>query len=341
MKEQVKLLTKEFENDLGAATKTQDLEQLKVKYLGRKGSITSLMQGLRDVSPEERPVFGQSINLLKTEIAEKLEAHKLKLGKQELDAQLATETLDVTLPGHRGHLGSKHPISQMIEEVCTILKDMGFSIQYSPEIESEYYNYGGLNYPEDHPARDMQDTYYISKELLLRSHCTNIQQRIMESHEPPIRIACPGKCYRNETISTRSHVIFHQIDVMYIDKNVTFGDLLATQREFYSRIFKRKIDIRVRPSYFPFVEPGMEVDIFCTECEGSGCRLCKNTGWLEVCGAGMVHPEVLKEGGLDPEVYSGYAWGGGIERLYMLRHGISDIRLFMENDMRFLSQFVS
>ena len=227
----------------------------------------------------------------------------------------------------------------MLDEVIEILVGMGFSVQESPEIESEYYNYGGLNYPPDHPARDMQDTFYITPDILLRSHTTSIQQHMMENASPPIRILSPGKCYRNETITARSHVFFHQVDVLYIDKDVTFSDLLATKEEFYTKIFKQKIELRVRPSYFPFVEPGMEVDIKCSACAGSGCALCKHTGWLEVAGAGMVHPNVLKAGGIDPEVYSGYAWGGGIERLFMLRHGISDIRLFTENDVRFLSQF--
>ena len=216
---------------------------------------------------------------------------------------------------------------------------MGFSIQHSPELDSEYYNYGGLNYPEDHPARDMQDTYYVSKDLLMRSHTTNVQLHLMQKYAPPLRVACPGKCYRNETISTRSHVIFHQIDVFYIDKNVTFRDLLSVKEEFYSKVFNQKVELRVRPSYFPFVEPGFEVDVRCTSCGGSGCRLCKQTGWLEVAGAGMMHPEVLRQGGLDPEVYSGFAWGGGIERVCMLKHGIQDIRLFLDNDMRFLNQF--
>ena len=217
--------------------------------------------------------------------------------------------------------------------------EWGFLCNILAEIETEYYNYGGLNYPLDHPARDMQDTFYIDKNTLLRSHTTTIQQHIMENTAAPIRVISPGKCYRNETITARSHVFFHQLDALYIEKNVTFADLLATKEEFYTKLFNKKIELRVRPSYFPFVEPGMEIDIHCTACLGKGCSLCKQTGWLEVCGAGMVHPNVLKEGGVDPEKYSGYAWGLGIERLFMLRHGISDIRYFTENDMRFLAQF--
>lgn len=339
MQDKIEELKQQFHHEISKANSSQDLEQIKVKYLGKKGPITSLMQSLKDVSKEDKPKFGKLINDLKTLLSSSLQEKIDSLSLQEMYERLEAEAIDVTLPGKKFNRSRRHPISEMLSELQKILSDMGFSIQYSPEIESEYYNYGGLNYPEDHPARDMQDTYYLDAETLLRSHTTNIQQRIMESHKPPIRIACPGKCYRNETISTRSHVIFHQIDVLYIDKHVTFSDLLSTKREFLSKIFNQKVEIRVRPSYFPFVEPGMEVDLRCTECNGKGCRLCKHTGWLEVAGAGMVHPNVLREGGIDPEAYSGFAWGGGIERICMLKYGINDIRLFMENDLRFLNQF--
>lgn len=339
MKEKISQLQESFKAEIKTITSSKDLEQLKVKYLGKKGPVQALMASLKDCIIEERPLAGKMINELKEEISGQIDLVYQTFSRSEQEHQLRDEQEDLTLPGRRRHLGRAHPVNQMMEEVLGILIHMGFSIQSSPEIESEYYNYGGLNYPEDHPARDMQDTFYLSKELLLRSHTTAIQQRIMESHEPPIRIAAYGKCYRNETITARSHVLFHQIDGLYIDKGVSFADLLATQKELYSKIFQREVELRVRPSYFPFVEPGMEIDVLCTSCDGKGCRLCKSTGWLEVVGAGMVHPEVLKAGGLDPEVYSGFAWGGGIERLFMLRHGISDIRLFTENDMRFLQQF--
>jgi phenylalanyl-tRNA synthetase alpha chain len=216
---------------------------------------------------------------------------------------------------------------------------MGFSVQYGPDIETDYYNFEALNFPHDHPARDMQDTFYIASNVLLRTHTSNIQTRIMESEKPPIRIIAPGKVYRNETITARSHVFFHQVEAVYVDKDVTFVDLLSTMDEFLAKIFGKKVETRYRPSYFPFVEPGMEVDIGCLNCKGNGCNLCKYTGWLEVAGAGMIHPEVLKNGDIDPETYSGYAWGLGVERLCMLKHGIKDIRLFTENDLRFLEQF--
>ncbi|MCB1115676.1 MAG: phenylalanine--tRNA ligase subunit alpha [Chlamydiia bacterium] len=339
MKKRIQDLKQSFLSELKTAQKTKELEELRVKYLGKKSPIQALMQDLRSCAPEERPEMGKLINTLKQEVTEELTSHFEKLEVQELNIRLAEETVDVTLPGRRKHLGRKHPLTQMLDEVIDILIGMGFSVERTPEIDTEYYNYGGLNYPPDHPARDMQDTFYITPDVLLRSHTTSYQQHVMERAQPPIRILSAGKCYRNETITSRSHVFFHQVDALYIDKNVSFADLLSTKEAFYSKIFNQKVELRVRPSYFPFVEPGMEVDIKCTSCGGSGCTLCKHTGFLEVAGAGMVHPNVLKEGGLDPEIYSGYAWGGGIERLFMLRHGISDIRLFTENDTRFLSQF--
>ncbi|MBI3211878.1 MAG: phenylalanine--tRNA ligase subunit alpha, partial [Simkania negevensis] len=333
MEEEIQVLKEAFQEEILQVQTTQQLDQLKTHYLGKKGPIQALMKLLPSFSAERRPQIGKEINDLKSEISAQIEAYFNTLSHQELAAKFSQDKIDITLPGRRSRQGSAHPLSQMLEEVIQILIGMGFSVQYSPEIETEYYNYGGLNYPPDHPARDMQDTFYLDKNTLLRSHTTNIQQRIMQSQEPPIRVICPGKCYRNETITSRSHVFFHQVDAVYIDKGVTFADLLATKEEFYAKIFRQKVTLRVRPSYFPFVEPGMEVDIGCTTCHGEGCSLCKKTGWLEVCGAGMIHPEVLKEGGLDPKVYSGYAWGGGIERLFMLRHGIKDIRLFTENNL--------
>lgn len=339
MKEKIENIHHAFTEEIGKVVSSKDLEQLKVKYLGKKGPIQELMLCLKECLPEDRPLIGKLINELKETISQKIDSSHLTLSKIEQNKQLQEEVEDLTLPGRRRFLGREHPISQMTEEVLQILINQGFSVQMTPEIETEYYNYGGLNYPEDHPARDMQDTFYLSKEWLLRSHTTSIQQRIMEAYAPPIRVVSFGKCYRNETITTRSHVLFHQIDGLYIDKGVSFADLLSLKKALYSAIFKKEVELRVRPSYFPFVEPGMEIDIKCTSCDGAGCRLCKSTGWLEVCGAGMIHPEVLAEGGLDPEVYSGFAWGGGVERLFMLRHGVTDIRLFTENDLRFLQQF--
>jgi phenylalanyl-tRNA synthetase alpha chain len=332
-------LRHEFQADLKQAKGSKDIEQLKVKYLGKKGPIQSLMVGLRDCAADQRPLLGKIINDLKEEISLLCEQGLESFSIAEDAQKIAQEKIDISLPGRKRPLGGKHPITQMLDEVIEVLGGMGFSVQYGPEIDSDYYNFEGLNFPKDHPARDMQDTFYITDNLQLRSQTSNTQLRVMESHKPPIRIIAPGTVYRNENISARSHVFFHQVEGLYIDKGVSFADLLATMNEFWSKLFKSSIETRFRPSYFPFVEPGLEVDLKCTACGGIGCRICKHSGWLEVAGAGMIHPEVLKNGGIDPEVYSGFAWGLGIERLAMLRFGVKDIRMFTENDMRFLKEF--
>lgn len=339
MKVAIKDLKKEFDKKIKGVSSTQEITSLKEFFLGKRGPISDLMKQLRDVPPQEKPQWGQAINVLKQDIAFAIEEKYALLKEHEISLQLEKESLDVSLPGKKDWMGRKHPISQMIEKTVHVLEKMGFSVFLTNEMESEYYNYGGLNYPEDHPARDMQDTYYIDENTLLRSHTTTFQQRIMESYKPPLRFCSIGKCYRNETISSRSHVLFHQVDVMYIAKGVTMADLLTTLESFYSLLFEKEAKLRIRSSYFPFVEPGIEVDVNCMLCDGKGCRICKETGWLEMCGAGMIHPEVLKQGGIDPDEYSGFAWGGGIERTYLMMHGVKDIRLFLENDMRFLEQF--
>lgn len=339
MKNTIASLRSEFETDIQSANSVVTLEALQVKFLGKKGPVQQLMKTLKDVSDEERPEVGKWLNELKIEMTEKLEAKKLHLLNEEENARLELEKIDVTLPGKRRFFGNKHVLTQVMDEVINIMISMGFSVQYGPDIDSDYYNFEALNFPEDHPARDMQDTFYINPSVLLRTHTSNIQARVMEAHKPPLRIIAPGKVYRNEAVTARSHVFFHQVEAVYINTDVTFVDLLSTLDEFLHKLFKQDIPTRFRPSYFPFVEPGLEVDIMCLTCEGKGCQLCKQTGWLEVAGAGMVHPEVLKNGGIDPEEYTGFAWGMGIERLAMLKYGIKDIRLFTENDLRFLSQF--
>lgn len=325
--------------DLKGIHEAKDVESLKIKYLGKKGLIQNLMVSLRDCPTTVRPQLGKLINDLKEEVSKKIDYTLARLEDQELEKKLSQETIDVTLPGRRRFSGHRHVALKMLDEGIEILSGMGFTVQYGPDIESDYYNFEALNFAKDHPARDMQDTFYITSDLLLRTHTSNTQIRVMEGFKPPIRIIAPGKCYRNEDVSARSHVVFHQIEGLYIDRNVTFSDLLMTLEEFFTKLFGQKMTMRYRPSYFPFVEPGMEVDIHCIVCEGKGCSVCKHTGWLEVAGAGLVHPEVLKNGGIDPEEYSGYAWGFGIERLAMLRYGITDIRYFLEDDMRFLQQF--
>lgn len=335
----IQSLQEEFSNELHAAKSSGDLENMRVRYLGKKGPIQALMQSLKTATAEERRDLGKAINDLKEAVTERLANAQEVISAQELQKQLEAEKLDVTLPGRRYFPGRKHPVTEQMDEMIAILMGMGFSVQYGPDIDSDYYNFEALNFAADHPARDMQDTFYITDSLLLRTHTSNVQMHVMEQQKPPIRIIAPGKAYRNETITARSHVFFHQIEGVYIDKGVTFADLLATLKEFFSKLFYPTIEVRYRPSYFPFVEPGMEVDVSCLNCKGQGCGLCKHTGWLEVAGAGMVHPEVLKNGGIDPEVYSGYAWGMGVERQLMLKRGVKDIRHFTENDVRLLRQF--
>lgn len=337
--EQIGELRSTFIRELKDAVSSKDLESLKVKYLGKKGPIQALMMELKNCTTEERPHFGKLINDLKEELVSHCDNSLNRLKQQELEVQLREEQIDPTLPGRRSFLGRAHPINQMMQYTIDILTGMGFAVQLGPEVETDYYNFEGLNFAPDHPARDAQDTFYLGNDLLLRTHTTNVQVRIMENHTPPLRIIAPGRVFRNEDISARSHVFFHQLDGFYIDKGVSFSDLLSMMQEFMNKLFGEKVETRFRPSYFPFVEPGMEVDVRCTSCKGSGCRLCKHTGWLEILGTGMIHPNVLKKANIDPEVYSGYAWGMGIERPLLLRAGIPDIRLFTENDLRFLSQF--
>lgn len=343
--QQIVALRAEFLEELKTASHSRELEALKVKYLGKKGPIQALMVALKGASPEERPQLGKEINDLKGELSSHLEEALQSLKNLELEARLKAEWIDIALPGRKGPIGRPHPITQTMERILAILQGMGFSIQLGPDVESDVYNFEGLNFAKDHPAREMQDTFYLQSEkgalpdLLLRTHTSNTQVHAMEQFKPPMRVVAPGRCFRNEDISARSHVFFHQIEGFYIDRHVTFADLFATMEELFVKLFGVGTKTRFRPSYFPFVEPGVEVDVWCTACKGSGCRICKQSGWLEILGAGMIHPEVLRKRDIDPEIYSGYAWGMGVERLTMLLHKIGDIRLFTENDLRFLEQF--
>jgi phenylalanyl-tRNA synthetase alpha chain len=339
IQEQIGALRSSFLNELKDSSTVKDLDALKIKYLGKKGSVQALMMELKNCSSEERPHMGKLINDLKEEIVSHCDNSLVRLQKDELNARLEKEAIDTSLPGRTQFLGKAHPIHQMMQKVIDILVGMGFSVQYGPDVDTEHYNFEGLNFPPDHPARDMQDTFYLSHHFLLRTHTSNVQVHAMETYSPPIRVIAPGRCFRNEDISARSHVFFHQIEGFYIDKNVSFADLMSTMTDFLHKLFGEKVETRFRPSFFPFVEPGMEVDVRCTACKGSGCRLCKHTGWLEILGAGMIHPNVLKKGNIDPEEYSGFAWGMGIERLVILQAAIPDIRLFTQNDVRFLAQF--
>lgn len=341
MQQAIEQLREQFLAQLAPIQHSQDLETLKVKFLGKKGPLQGLMQMLRDISSDERPLMGKFINDLKEFMQNKIVGLEAEFVAREETEQLAKEVIDITLPGRKRGRGALHPLTQTMNEIISILTGLGFSVQYGPDIDTDYYNFEALNFPPDHPARDMQDTFYISPHVLLRTHTSNIQARVMEVNKPPIRIIAPGKVYRNEAITARSHVFFHQIEAVYIDTNVTFADLFATLDLFLGKLFKCEVSTRYRPSYFPFVEPGVEVDINCLSCKGSGCQLCKYSGWVEIAGAGMIHPEVLKSAGLDPEQYTGFAWGFGLERIVMMLRGVQDIRMFAENDLRFLRQFSS
>jgi phenylalanyl-tRNA synthetase alpha chain len=339
VKEGICSIQSQFDVDLKECDSVKSLEALKVQYLGRKGLVQDQLKNLRLVPDSEKPAAGKMVNDLKEYIENRLETALQECILREENLRLSQESIDISLPGRKSLIGSKHPITSVLDEMVDIFVHMGFSVQSAPEVETEYYNFDVLNMGPDHPARDMQDTFYVAPGVVLRTHASNVQGRIMETNNPPIRVICPGRCFRNESISSRSHVFFHQIDGLYVDVDVSLQDLIATLTQFLRTFFKKEVDVKIRPSYFPFVEPGIEVDISCLLCDGKGCRLCKHSGWLEILGAGMVHPQVLRNVGLDPEKYSGYAWGLGIERMICLRHGVDDIRLFAENDMRFLSQF--
>ena len=341
MKEKIASLQEKFQQELHSCTSVKELEALKIRILGKKGLLQECLKDLKNVPADQKPQAGKIVNDCKVFLEKSIDNTLQKLLSQEEEKKLQTEHIDITLPARSKWAGSKHPITHVMDEMIDIFVSMGFAVQYAPELDSEYYNFDVLNMPEDHSARQMQDTFYAAPGTVLRTHCTNLQGHIMERNNPPLRLICPGRCYRNESISSRSHAFFHQIDGFYVDEHVSFQDLYATLSEFCRRFFKKDVDVRMRPSYFPFVEPGVELDITCLLCDAKGCNICKHSGWLEVLGAGMIHPQVFRNVGLDPEKYTGYAWGMGVERTVLLRHGISDIRLFSENDMRFLRQFVS
>jgi phenylalanyl-tRNA synthetase alpha chain len=314
------------------------LQDIRVRFLGRKGELTGLMKGLGALSQEERPVVGQLVNTIKDEIESRLESALASAREQEIQQRLQSEHIDVTLPGRRASSGTKHPITLVIEEVCDIFAGLGFSVAEGPEIEHDWYNFEALNFPPEHPARDMQDTFFVENNLLLRTHTSPVQIRTMLKQKPPVRIIAPGTVYRCDSDATHSPM-FHQIEGLMVDKGVTFGDLKGMLTIFTNQLFGQKTGVRLRPSFFPFTEPSAEVDIACVICGGKGCRVCKQSGWLEILGAGMVDPEVYRHVNYDAEEISGFAFGMGIERIAMLKYGINDMRLLFENDVRFLRQF--
>ena len=315
------------------------LESLRVEYTGKKGSITAQMKTLGQLDPEERKTRGAAINAVKNRVVEALKGRREALQAAALEAKLKAETIDVTLPGRRRPPGARHPVTQITERVSSIFQAMGFRVAEGPEIEDDWHNFTALNIPESHPARAMHDTFYFDANHLLRTHTSPVQIRAMQEEKPPLKVIAPGRVYRCDSDMTHSPM-FHQIEVLYVDENVRFTDLRATLETFLSALFEREdLPVRLRPSFFPFTEPSAEVDIQCVHCGGEGCRVCKKTGWIEVLGAGMVHPNVLRSVGLDPDEVSGFAIGMGVERLAMLRFGVDDLRSFFENDLRFLRQF--
>ncbi|MDU0459136.1 MAG: phenylalanine--tRNA ligase subunit alpha [Geobacteraceae bacterium] len=338
MREQLEQLKNDTLTSIKSAGNVELLQDIRVRMLGRKGELTALMKGLGALSADERPIVGQLVNSVRDEIESALEAALVAAREQAKAERLKSERIDVTLPGRHAARGSKHPVSLVIEEVCDIFAGLGFAVAEGPEIEHDWYNFEALNFPPEHPARDMQDTFFVENNLLLRTHTSPVQIRTMLKQKPPLRIIAPGTVYRCDSDATHSPM-FHQIEGLMVDSGITFGDLKGILTVFTNQLFGQKTGVRLRPSFFPFTEPSAEVDIACVICGGKGCRVCKNSGWLEILGAGMVDPEVYRHVNYDAENISGFAFGMGIERIAMLKYGINDMRLLFENDVRFLRQF--
>lgn len=329
------------EEALAAIAATDDLQRLddiRVQYLGKKGSLTEQMKQLGSLSAEERPKAGQVINQAKQAVQQAIEARKQSLQSEALNSKLASEAVDITLPGRNADKGGLHPVSRTLERIESLFIQLGFEVAEGPEIEDDYHNFEALNIPETHPARAMHDTFYVDEHTVLRTHTSPVQIRVMENKQPPLRVIAPGRVYRCDSDLTHTPM-FHQIEGLMVDEKVSFADLKGILDDFLRNFFEQELKVRFRPSYFPFTEPSAEADVQCVNCGGEGCRVCSHTGWLEVLGCGMVHPSVLESAGIDPEKYTGFAFGMGVERLAMLRYGVNDLRLFFENDLRFLKQF--
>lgn len=339
MKEKLQVILQTAKTELAAAEDARTLDAARVKFLGKKGELTALLKGMKDVPAEERPAVGQLINDVRAEIEQTIETQKAHIEEAMLAQKLASETLDVTMPGKTIELGHKHPLSVVLDEIKDIFIGLGFQIAEGPEVELDHYNFEALNIPKDHPARDTQDTFYISDNVVLRTQTSPVQVRTMEKQKPPIRIIAPGRVFRSDAVDATHSPLFHQIEGLVVDKNITMSDLKGILELFAKRLYGDDTVVRFRPHHFPFTEPSAEMDIQCYRCHGAGCPLCKGEGWIEILGCGMVHPKVLEVCNIDPEVYSGYAFGIGLERTVMGRFKIDDIRLFYENDVRFLHQF--
>ena len=339
MKEQLEAIRQKALNELENAASIQDIEAVRIKFLGKKGELTGILKQMGKLSAEERPVVGQLANVIRSEIEAKIEEDSKSIARKLQAEKLKAEKIDVTLPGKAKVLGSRHPLTVVLDDIKDIFIGMGFDIVDGPEVEKDYYNFEALNIPKDHPARDTQDTFYINENIVLRTQASPVQVRVMEKQQPPIRIISPGRVFRSDAVDATHSPLFHQIEGLVVDKGVSFADLKGTLEIFIKQLYGEDSVVRFRPHHFPFTEPSAEVDVQCFNCHGAGCPLCKGEGWIEILGCGMVHPKVLETCNIDPEVYSGFAFGLGLERIAMRRYNINDLRLFFENDVRFLKQF--
>ena len=339
MKDRLSKIRQNALNQIEEAGALEKLNDIRVAFLGKKSELTSIMKSMKELAPEERPAFGQMVNETRSEIEKKMEEMKTELARKAREAQLKAEVIDVTLPAKKSNVGHRHPNTIALEEVERIFVGMGYEVVEGPEVEKDYYNFEALNIPANHPAKDEQDTFYINKEFVLRTQTSGTQVHTMETQELPIRMIAPGRVYRSDEVDATHSPCFHQIEGLVIDKHITFADLKGTLAEFARELFGEETKVKFRPHHFPFTEPSAEVDVTCFKCGGKGCRMCKGSGWIEILGCGMVHPKVLKMSGIDPEEYSGFAFGVGLERIALLKYEIDDMRLLYENDTRFLKQF--
>ena len=339
MQEQIAKIESNAFKEIEGIKDLKELNDLRVKYLGKKGELTLILRGMGGLTPEERPIIGSLVNKVRDELEGKIKEKEVEFKNNEIERKLASENIDVTMPSKKIELGSVHPITQVINDVKDIFIGMGYEIADGPEIELATYNFDKLNTPPDHPARDIQDTFYITDDIVLRSQTSPVQARVMENKKPPIKIICPGAVYRSDSVDATHSPVFHQIEGLVIDKKVSMADLKGTLEMFVKKCLGEKTKIRFRPHHFPFTEPSAEADVSCFVCGGKGCKVCKQEGWIELLGCGMVHPNVLRNCGIDPEEYSGFAFGFGVERIAMAKFGIDDMRLLYENDVRFLKQF--
>lgn len=339
MKQQLEQIKTAALEAIAQAKNSADCENIRVKYLGKKGKLTAILKSMGGLSPEERPIMGQLVNTVKAEVDAALSEMVQHMQAQAEEKKLKEETIDITMPAKSDKTGKLHPLNTVLNDMIDIFQSMGFDVVDGPEVETDHYNFECLNVPADHPARDMQDTFYLAENILLRTQTSAAQIRTMENRKPPIRVICPGRVFRADEVDATHSPVFHQIEGLVVDKGVTMCDLKGVLEQFAHEIYGPETKVKFRPSFFPFTEPSVEVDVSCSECGGKGCRVCKGAGWIEILGAGMVHPNVLRSCGIDPEEYSGFAFGIGLDRLTTTRYKISDIRLLFENDKRFLDQF--